>query len=109
MIKKAFRAPNYETPFKYFNEIFTPNDVFFVRYHLANIRQDIDEKNWKLKITGDAVEKTLELTMEDLKTKFEQVEIVTLKACSGNMIGVPISKEDSKKIVDYLVKNYGIN
>jgi len=82
MIKKAFRAPNYETPFKYFNKIFTPNDFFFVRYHLANIRQDIDEKNWKLKITGDAVEKTLELTMEDLKTKFEQVEIVALKACS---------------------------
>jgi mono/diheme cytochrome c family protein len=24
-------------------------------------------------------------------------------------LGAPISKEDSKKIIDYLVKNYGIN
>ncbi|MCS7285399.1 MAG: twin-arginine translocation signal domain-containing protein, partial [Hydrogenobacter thermophilus] len=37
LIKKTYRAPNYETPVKYFNEIFTPNDVFFVRYHLSNI------------------------------------------------------------------------
>jgi Sulfite oxidase and related enzymes len=88
LIKKTFRAPTYETPYKYFNEIFTPNDVFFVRYHLANIPQNIDEKTWKLKISGDAIEKTLELTMEDLKTKFEQVEIVALKACSGNMRGL---------------------
>jgi hypothetical protein len=29
LIKRSYRPPNYETPVKYFNDIFTPNDVFF--------------------------------------------------------------------------------
>jgi len=37
LIKKTYRPPNYETPVKYFNEMFTPNDAFFVRYHLSVI------------------------------------------------------------------------
>lgn len=87
LIKKTYRAPNYETPVKYFNEFFTPNDVFFVRYHLSNI-PEVDAKTWKLTIGGDAIEKPLELTLEDLKTKFEQVELVALCQCSGNRRGL---------------------
>ncbi len=49
--KKPLIKKNYETPVKYFNEIFTPNDVFFVRYHLANI-PEIDAKTWKLTVGG---------------------------------------------------------
>src|SRR5512147_1301718 len=37
LIKKSWRPPNFETPVSYFNEAFTPNDAFFVRYHLAGI------------------------------------------------------------------------
>ncbi len=37
LIKRSWRPPNFETPTRYFNEAFTPNDAFFVRYHLSNI------------------------------------------------------------------------
>src|SRR3954470_9900425 len=37
LIKKSFRPPNFETPVKYFSDVFTPNNAFFVRYHLAGI------------------------------------------------------------------------
>lgn len=87
LIKKTYRPPNYETPVTYFKEIFTPNDVFFVRYHLSNI-PDVDARSWRLRIGGDAVERTYELTLDDLKTKFEQVEVVALCMCSGNRRGL---------------------
>ena len=44
LIKKAYRPPNYETPISYFNEELTPNNAFFVRYHLAGIP---DEDSWE--------------------------------------------------------------
>ncbi len=39
LIKLSYRPPNYETPIEYFRTAITPNDVFFVRYHLADIPQ----------------------------------------------------------------------
>jgi DMSO/TMAO reductase YedYZ molybdopterin-dependent catalytic subunit len=87
LIKKTFRPPNYETPVEYFNEVFTPNNAFFVRYHLSNI-PEVDARTWKLTISGDAVEKPMELTLEDLKTKFEQVEVAAVCLCSGNRRGL---------------------
>ena len=87
LIKKTYRPPNYETPVKYFNEMFTPKEAFFVRYHLPNIPK-VDVREWKLKIGGDAVKRPKELTMEDLKKNFEQVEIVAVNQCSGNRRGL---------------------
>ena len=37
LIKLTYRPPNYETPLQYFDQVLTPNDAFFVRYHLARI------------------------------------------------------------------------
>ena len=37
LIKLTYRPPNYETPLAYFNELLTPNEAFFVRYHLSDI------------------------------------------------------------------------
>ena len=37
LIKLSYRPPNYETPLEYFRTAITPNDAFFVRYHLSNI------------------------------------------------------------------------
>jgi len=34
LIKLSYRPPNYETPLSYFSSEFTPNESFFVRYHL---------------------------------------------------------------------------
>ena len=42
LIKLTYRPPNYETPLSHFTSEFTPNDAFFVRYHLAGIPEEID-------------------------------------------------------------------
>ncbi len=87
LIKRTFRPPNFETPVSYFNELLTPNDVFFVRYHLANIPK-MNAHDWKLRIGGEAVEKPLEFTMDELNRRFEQVEIAAVNQCSGNRRGL---------------------
>ena len=35
LLKLAYRPPNYETPIEYFRNAITPNDAFFVRYHVS--------------------------------------------------------------------------
>jgi hypothetical protein len=52
LIKLTYRPPNYETPVEYLRTDVTPNDAFFVRYHLSNI-PDVDAKTWQLAIGGD--------------------------------------------------------
>ncbi len=87
LIRKTYRAPNYETPVAYFNEQFTPNDVFFVRYHLANI-PEVDAAQWRLRIGGASVEKPIEYSLEQLRREFEPVEIAAVCMCSGNRRGL---------------------
>lgn len=87
LIKKSFRPPNYETPLPYLDEAFTPNDAFFVRYHLANIPQ-VDVASWKLSVGGEAADKPLALTLEQLKREYEPVEVAALCLCSGNRRGL---------------------
>ncbi|MBI3530127.1 MAG: molybdopterin-dependent oxidoreductase [Betaproteobacteria bacterium] len=87
LIKKSFRPPNFETPVSYFNEAFTPNNAFFVRYHLAGI-PEIDAAQWKLAIAGESLEKPLELTYENLTRGFETVEVAAVCMCSGNRRGL---------------------
>ncbi|WP_342348253.1 molybdopterin-dependent oxidoreductase [uncultured Nitrospira sp.] len=83
----ATRPPQLETPFHIFNEnIFTPNDAFFVRWHLANIPQEIDVNTFRLTIRG-RVNQILSLSLEELKTQFEQVEIAAVCQCAGNSRG----------------------
>lgn len=53
LIKLSYRPPNYETPVSVFRETITPNDSFFVRWHLADI-PEINVANWSLKIAGGA-------------------------------------------------------
>lgn len=87
LIKRSYRPPNYETPLEYFKHNYTPNDVFFVRWHMANI-PTVAVENWKLKISGDSSEKPLEITFEQLKKDFEPVEISAVCQCSGNRRGL---------------------
>ena len=43
MIVLTSRPPQLETPFSVFNaNVITPNDAFFVRYHLADVPLNID-------------------------------------------------------------------
>jgi DMSO/TMAO reductase YedYZ molybdopterin-dependent catalytic subunit len=87
LIKKSFRPPNFETPVSYFNEAFTPNNAFFVRYHLAGIPEAVDAAQWRLAISGESLEKPLELTYENLTRDFEAVELAAVCMCSGNRRG----------------------
>ena len=87
LIKLSYRPPNYETPLAYFAEPITPNDAFFVRYHLARIPETIDAQTWRLKLGGDAIETPGELSLDDLK-RFEQVELTAVCQCSGNRRGL---------------------
>ncbi len=81
------RPPQLETPFAIFNEgIITPNDAFFVRYHLANIPLKIDDETFRCEIKG-SVKTPLSLSLHDLKTNYEQVEVTAVAQCSGNSRG----------------------
>ena len=52
------RPPQLETPFQIFNEsVFTPNDAFFVRWHLAGIPTSIDSPAFRLQIHGGTLDK----------------------------------------------------
>lgn len=87
MILLASRPVLLETPFHIFNNsIFTPNDAFFVRWHLANVPMSMDANTFKINVRG-RVRKTLALTVADLKKNFEPVEVAAVCECSGNSRG----------------------
>jgi DMSO/TMAO reductase YedYZ molybdopterin-dependent catalytic subunit len=87
LIKLSYRPPNYETPLSHFTSEFTPNDSFFVRYHLSAIPEDIDAAGWKLKVAGEGIGKPLELSLSELRSSFEPVEMAAVCQCSGNRRG----------------------
>jgi hypothetical protein len=87
LIKRSYRPPNYETPLAYFDDAITPNDRFFVRWHLMGI-PEVVARDWRLTIGGDAASKPFELTLEQLKSEFEPVEVVAVCQCSGNRRGL---------------------
>src|SRR5438552_3069145 len=79
LIKLSYRPPNYETPLEYFRTAITPDDAFFVRYHLSNIPQ-VDARTWKVIIGGDGANGQAELTLDDLK-KSPAAEVVDVNQC----------------------------
>src|ERR1700674_1543677 len=86
LIKLSYRPPNYETPIDYLGTAITPNDAFFVRYHLSDI-PSVDAASWRLKLGGDGANATAQLGLADLK-QLPAAEIVALCQCSGNRRGL---------------------
>jgi DMSO/TMAO reductase YedYZ molybdopterin-dependent catalytic subunit len=86
LIKRTFRAPNYETPVEYLNEMFTQNIRFFVRWHLAVI-PEISTQEWRLRVGGAASQTPVELTYDELR-RFPAVEVVAVNMCAGNRRGL---------------------
>jgi DMSO/TMAO reductase YedYZ molybdopterin-dependent catalytic subunit len=87
MILQRTRPPMLETPFEVFDQgIFTPNDRFYVRWHLANIPTVVDPAAFRLKIRG-SVQTPLELTLDELVRQFKPVEMAAVNQCSGNSRG----------------------
>ncbi len=86
MIGMTSRPPQLETPFSVFNDgVITPNDAFFVRYHLAGIPLEIDPDTFTVEIKGK-VDKPLKISLAELK-RMPSVEIVAVNQCSGNSRG----------------------
>jgi len=78
------RPPQLETPFPIFDEnIFTPNDAFFVRWHLAGIPTTVDLQTFRLTIRG-RVQHPLSFSLTDLQTQFEPIEVAAVCQCAGN-------------------------
>jgi sulfite dehydrogenase len=86
LIKLAYRPPNYESPIEYLRTPITPNDEFFVRYHLSDI-PNVDAGTWKLAIGGEGASAEVRFGLEDLK-QFTPVELVAVCQCSGNRRGL---------------------
>jgi sulfite dehydrogenase (cytochrome) subunit A len=87
LIQLTARPPQLETPFSVFDEgVITPNDAFLVRYHLADIPLSINPETFRVEVKGK-VERPLSLTLTDLKSSFELVEIVAVNQCAGNSRG----------------------
>jgi DMSO/TMAO reductase YedYZ molybdopterin-dependent catalytic subunit len=88
LIVLTSRPPQLETPFEVFNEgLITPNDAFFVRYHHAGLPTSIDGDKHAIEIGGNAIGKPFTLSMAELRTQFDPVEIVAVNQCSGNSRG----------------------
>jgi sulfite dehydrogenase (cytochrome) subunit A len=77
------RPPQLETPLHYFRQDLTPNEAFFVRWHLEAIPTSVDLRTFRLNVSGH-VRKPLQLSMEDLRSRFEPVSIIAVNQCSGN-------------------------
>jgi DMSO/TMAO reductase YedYZ molybdopterin-dependent catalytic subunit len=87
MILQRTRPPLLETPFEVFDQgVFTPNDRFYVRWHLENIPTVVDPATFRLKVHGH-VERALALTTDELVREFDPVEVVAVNQCSGNSRG----------------------
>ncbi|MBJ6977436.1 hypothetical protein JG630_18570, partial [Vibrio cholerae] len=53
LIRLTTRPPQLETPFSAYNDgLITPNDAFFVRYHLADIPTEIDPESFRVEVKG---------------------------------------------------------
>src|SRR3954451_10697394 len=86
MIGQTSRPPQLETPFSVFNEgAITPNNAFFVRYHLADLPLNIDPDKFTLEIKGK-VDRPLQLSLKEIK-KLRAVDLVAVNQCSGNSRG----------------------
>jgi sulfite dehydrogenase (cytochrome) subunit A len=86
LILQTSRPPQLETPFEVFDEgILTPNDAFFVRYHLAGIPTEVDPDTFRLTVKGQ-VDTPLSLSLADIR-RLDPLEYVAVNQCSGNSRG----------------------
>src|SRR5438270_8270953 len=83
MILLTDRPPQLETPLHYFRQDLTPNEAFFVRWHLEGIPASVDLRTFRLNVSGQ-VRNPLQLSVDDLRSQFEPVSIIAVNQCSGN-------------------------
>ncbi len=88
LIKLTERPPNYETPISYFDTAITPNDAFFVRYHLSGVPAQTTAAGWKVDVGGEGFAMPLSLSVADIENNFPQTDVAAVCQCSGNRRGL---------------------
>jgi DMSO/TMAO reductase YedYZ molybdopterin-dependent catalytic subunit len=87
MILQRERPPLLETPFEVFDQsVFTPNDQFFVRWHLPVIPNSIGVDTFRVRVDGH-VRTPSEFTLKNILNQPDQVELAAVNQCSGNSRG----------------------
>jgi len=86
LLRLTDRPPNYATPVNVFTEVVTPNERFFVRYHLDGVPSAPEFDAWSLSITGDAVDHPVRLKLSDL-LDLPTSEVLAVCQCAGNRRG----------------------
>jgi DMSO/TMAO reductase YedYZ molybdopterin-dependent catalytic subunit len=87
LIVLTSRPVQLETPSAVFDEAdLTPNDAFFVRWHLPDVPTVVDPTRFRVRVRG-AVERPAEFSLDDLTTRFEPVEVDAVLECAGNSRG----------------------
>ena len=75
---------NLETRLELLDGVITPNELFFVRNHAPTPR--LDASQYVVRITGDAVEREVELTLAELE-RLPSESVVAYLECAGNWRG----------------------
>jgi sulfoxide reductase catalytic subunit YedY len=83
MIVHSDRPPLLEAPRSVFTTAITPNEDFFVRWHMPIIPTVTNLDTFYIHIHGE-VNKRLYLTVDMLKNDFKSVEISAAMQCGGN-------------------------
>ena len=87
MILQRTRPPLLETPFEAFDDaVLTPNDLFYVRWHWADIPTEIDSDGFRLQVRGH-VSRAQSLTLKEIVNELPRVELTAVNQCSGNSRG----------------------
>jgi len=127
LIRVTSRPPQLETPMTMLADAedgdgaLTANDAFFVRYHNSEIPLSIDPEAFRLDIkvhTGaapyvptdmslglppSATTTALSLSLDDLRSRFQEISIAAVNQCSGNSRG-----EESPRIAGGQLGNGGV-
>jgi DMSO/TMAO reductase YedYZ molybdopterin-dependent catalytic subunit len=77
------RPVQLETPRHNFLTAVTPNDAFYVRWHLETIPNSVDLKEWRLHVEGN-VGNPLNLSLPELIDRFKPTSFAAVNQCSGN-------------------------
>jgi DMSO/TMAO reductase YedYZ molybdopterin-dependent catalytic subunit len=83
LLRLTSRPPQLETPFAVFDEApMTPNDAFFVRYHLGGAPPVVDPDAFRLSVNG-SVDRPISLSLRELMA-MPHTEVAAVNQCSGN-------------------------
>ena len=83
MIVQRIRPPLLETPMEVFDRgVFTPNDLFYVRWHWADIPLEVDANAFRLNVHG-AVDRPQSLSLPEI-LRMPRTSIAAVNQCSGN-------------------------